>query len=144
MAMLYWYACISLHYLWKCDPTQEIHIDLVMIINFSSCANFELTFVYIMYKNSVKSCARLKRKKSQKLAVRKKFHEIIARNVKGGGGRNPPPALLGLSHSPFDHAWEFQCHSSLLWIQALIHFQCHLIYINIDLKTVYTATGAFN
>ena len=26
----------------------------------------------------------------------KNFHEIIARNVEGGGGFRPPPALLGL------------------------------------------------
>ena len=50
------------------------------------------------YENSVKSCARLERKKSRKRgAKKKKIHEIIARNVEGGGVDSTPPVLLGLT-----------------------------------------------
>ena len=46
------------------------------------------------YENSIKSCARLERKKSRKRGARKKkFRKIIVRNVKGGW-IPPPPGLI--------------------------------------------------
>ena len=70
-------------------------------------SNFEPTFDYIMLRNFrtvrpifpkiASKVAQTSKKKVMKARVaKKKFREIIARNVEGGGGRIPPPALLGL------------------------------------------------
>ena len=47
------------------------------------------------YENSIKSCARLERKKVAKArCAEKNFREIIALNVEGGGGGGFPPGLI--------------------------------------------------
>ena len=52
------------------------------------------------YENSVKSCARLERKKSRKRGARgKKFAKLSRETSRGGGGFHTPPVLLGLSQT---------------------------------------------
>ena len=48
-------------------------------------------------ENSAKSCARLQRKKSWKLAARTKISTKLSRETSRGGGFRPPPAVLGLT-----------------------------------------------
>ena len=44
---------------------------------------------YFPHKNSVKGCARLQRKKLQKLGAQTKFPQIIVQNVDGGRFHTP-------------------------------------------------------
>ena len=53
------------------------------------------------YKNRVKSCARLERKKSQKRGAREKISTKLSREMSRGGFHPPPPGLIRVNtHSP--------------------------------------------
>ena len=96
-------------------------------------SNFEPTLDYIMLRNfgtvrpifsenSAKSCARLERKKSWKLAARKKISTKLSRETSRGGRFPPPPPPPG----------PFRVKELSSWLFNVIHVKPPFHYHDLD------------